>query len=214
MANLRTQGRPPRARDRRAGRYPPALYVYVTGQISGVVGFALIHLARSFSRDPGVPNRLSTVLAITILTFKPHIVLLPALLCILQLVRWRARKTIGAVFLVLFGLVFLASTLVPGWATVLMQAIQKSAFRGGPGLVAQDYAGLWELGVPIGLLVLPGTYACVYWWKRGLTPMTLALAIAANLIVAPFSRAYDHVLLVLPILVAASVSELPRRKLA
>lgn len=189
---------------------PPALYVYITGQISGVVGFALVHLARSLNLPKGESKLLGIALAFAVMTLKPHIVLLPALLCILQLLRLRAWKSMAAVLFALAGLVFLASIVVSGWPTALLQALREGAFRGGPGLVARGYVGLWELGVPIWLLVLPGIYACAYWWKQGLTPMTVALAIAANLIVAPYSRAYDHVLLVLPALVAASPSELPR----
>ena len=189
---------------------PPALYVYVTGQISAVVGFALVYLARTLSLPKVESKLLGITLAFAVLTLKPHIVLLPASLCLLQLVRLRAWKALAAVLVAMAGLVLLTSSLVSGWPTALLQAIRAGAFRGGPGLVAEGYLGLLELGVPVVLLVLPGIYACALWWKRGLTPMTTALAIAANLIAAPYSRAYDYVLLLLPALVAARSSQRAR----
>lgn len=188
---------------------PPALYVYVTGQLSALVTFTLVYLAAKVPAPPRFASRLVPMLGFAVLTLKPHIVLLPALLLFLQLVRERDWKSVAYVASAMACLGALASIVLPGWPQPFLQALTSGQYRGGPGLVATGYLGLRELGVPGWLLIPIVAYAMFYWWKHGPTPLAVSFAIVANLIVVPYSRAYDYVILILPALVAVHPTSRP-----
>jgi hypothetical protein len=180
---------------------PASLYVYLTGQSSALVaaailGFGWIVAAGEEGRKTGW-----LVAAVVALTFKPHLVVLPVALGLLELIRrraWRPLAMCAGGLITLGGLSFL---LLPTWPQDWLAALVSGEFYGGPHLVAVGYAGLRELGVP-GLLLVPlAIYALLVWWRQGLTTYAMALALCANLILVPYSRAYDGVLLYFPALV-------------
>ncbi|MDK1045163.1 MAG: glycosyltransferase family 87 protein [Anaerolineales bacterium] len=173
---------------------PVALFVYITGQITPLVELAFIWLAIYTVR--GAKGRLVVVaIASFLITSKPHIIVFPMLVVLLEAARgqrWRVPLTFSATALVAGIGAFL---LLPSWPREWLAAIVDGRYLGGPGLVAQGYFGLREAGVPEGLLVLPAIYTLFYWNRHGLTARTIALSLASGLILIPYARTYDFIIL-------------------
>lgn len=173
---------------------PVALFVYITGQITPLVELAFIWLAIFTIR--GANGRLIVVaIASFLITSKPHIIVFPMLLVALEAV----RRELWKVPLTLLATVLVAGTgtllLLPSWPSEWFAAIVNGRYLGGPGLVAQNYYGLREAGVPDFLLALPVIYTVFYWKRRGLTAPTIALSLASGLILIPYARTYDFIIL-------------------
>jgi len=179
---------------------PPALFVYITGQVTGLVGPAALLAAwlvatRCEQRHAGL-----TAGALWLALLKPHVVALLLMLCGLELLRRRAWRPLALfVALVAAGALF-GFVVLPGWPAALWQAWREGDYLGGPGLVAAGYRGLADLGVP-GWLWLPlAGYAVYAWWRQGLTAYVVALALPVGLLLVPYHRSYDQVVLLLPLL--------------
>jgi hypothetical protein len=188
---------------------PPALFAYVTGQVSPVVGAAAL-IALGLARHPGShPVALAVALAVT--SVKPHIVILPILICLLELIsqrRWAHLAWLGAMAL---GLVTLGFLMLPEWIPSLAAALRGGAFLGGPGLVAAGYRGLLEFGVPYWILVPLAAYVVLVWARERLTVRVAALALCIGLLITPYTRSYDQTLLAFPACVALLVEGRHRR---
>ncbi|MBN2554506.1 MAG: DUF2029 domain-containing protein [Anaerolineales bacterium] len=190
---------------------PAAIFTYLTGQVSSFVALALLLALWACARPAFHPAVLGLLLGAAAL--KPHLAAIPALLCALELLRhrqWTRLAWTGLIFALLAGFSFL---LLPGWVPALMDAWLGGAFRGGPELAARGYLGLLELGVPY-ILLLPALaytlYACM---KEGLTPRVAALALAAGLLLTPYTRVYDQVLLTFPAMLTVCAFK-PGKRLA
>jgi hypothetical protein len=182
---------------------PGALFSYITGQITPLVSAAALVAAWQISAGTGV---WIPALALLLTTLKPHIVALPILICGLEMVRtkqWRSLLVASAGLAILAGL---ATVWQPDWIPSLIKAWSSQGYKGGaPGLISPGYRGLRELGIP-GWAFLPGVaYTLCRWWRDGLQPHVLALALPVNLLLIPYSRSYDFVVLVLPMLYVASL---------
>lgn len=178
---------------------PVALYVYITGQVTALAVLGMIGL--------GVRSRLSIpwiALAALLASFKPHIVAAPLALILLEHLRHRDWRTPLAFVGTLLVASLISWAVVPTWLADWSAAISSEAFRGGPGLAAGGFFGLREAGVPGWLLALPLVYVALRWWRRGLTPITLATAIAGGLVWVPYVRSYDFLALWPAALVASS----------
>ena len=174
---------------------PLALYVYVTGQITALAELALVALAVVATSSGRRQILIVTVFASLLVTAKPHIVGLPLGLILLEEVRSRRWK-VPTVFAATIGVAAVVSWLLrPEWPGEWLLGLQTGEFLGGPGLAARGYFGLREAGVPGILLWLPAGYALLYWMRKGPTPSALALAIAGGLMVLPYLRIYDHLIL-------------------
>ncbi|GMR09394.1 MAG: hypothetical protein BMS9Abin28_0212 [Anaerolineae bacterium] len=173
---------------------PVALFVYITGQITPLVELALIWLAIYTTRG-GKRRIIVVAIASFLVTSKPHIIGFPMVLVLLEAMRkglWRVPITFLATVLVAgIG----ALQLLPSWPSEWLAAIVDGRYLGGPGLVAQGYYGLREAGVPESLLVLPAIYTFFYWRRHGLTAATIALSLASGLILIPYARTYDYIIL-------------------
>ncbi len=180
---------------------PGALYSYITGQISPVVNMMALLVAyniASFSTSLWIP-----ILAILVVTLKPHIVALPIGLCMMELVRqrhWRAIVGIIGSLVILFVLAF---AILPDWLSSMLNALVQGKYRGGPGLISPGYVGLRELGTPSWAFLPQIAYVLFRWWRDGLNAHLFALALVTNLLVLPYSRSYDFVVFILPLLVLA-----------
>ncbi|MCJ7566620.1 MAG: DUF2029 domain-containing protein [Anaerolineales bacterium] len=175
---------------------PSALYSYVTGQITPVIGLAVLLALWVTSHTSVHPIILALLLGIA--TFKPHIVAIPASICLLELLRgrkWMHLVWLGVTFAALAGVGY---AVLPNWASSLSNAWLGGAYRGGPGLVAKGYRGLIELGVPYWLLVPTLAYTLHAWAKDHLSTRVVAFAITAGVLLAPYTRSYDQVLLTFP----------------
>ena len=82
---------------------------------------------------------------------------------------------------------------------------------GGVGLVAPGYIGLAELGASAWLFAPIIVYLLAYWWREGVSVRVLAQAFALCLLVTPYSRGYDDVVLILPSLACLAIPGGPRR---
>lgn len=177
---------------------PVSLFVYITGQLSALVGLALLAACIAI-RSPRWSRRPWLIAAaLVVTTFKPHVVIFPLLLCGLELVRQRSWRTLAALSLLLALSAAFAFAVLPGWPGALASAWFAGAFRGGAGLVATGYVGLPDLGAPWWLFLPLALYVSAQWWRDGLAPRVVGLALAAGLLLVPYHRAYDHVLLILP----------------
>jgi hypothetical protein len=179
--------------------FPAALYVYITGQVTALAVLGMIVLGVR-SR----PSILWIALAALLASFKPHIVAAPLVLILLEHLRRRAWRVLAAFFGTLLVASLVSWVVVPPWLADWFAAISSEAFRGGPGLAAGGFFGLREAGVPGWLLALPLVYVALLWWRRGLTPITLATAIAGGLVWVPYVRSYDFLALWPAVLVASS----------
>jgi hypothetical protein len=177
---------------------PAALFVYITGQLSGIVGLAALVAGGEFIRPDCAPRRWVLAVALAVTTVKPNIIWLPAALITLQVVRQRDWRAIVACVVVLGALAALSFARLPVWPASLLAAWQGGAYRGGVGLAAAGYIGLPELGVPAWLFGPLLAYLFWQWWREGLSVRVLALAFAVGLLVTPYSRSYDQVVLILP----------------
>jgi len=174
---------------------PLALYVYVTGQITALAELALIGLAALAASRGRRRIIVLAALASLLVTAKPHIVGFPLGLILLEAVRsrqWKVPIAFGATIGIAAAVCWL---LRPDWPGEWLRALQTGEFLGGPGLAAGGYFGLREAGVPGILLLLPAGYSFFYWIRKGLTPPALALSIASGLMLLPYLRVYDHLVL-------------------
>jgi hypothetical protein len=186
---------------------PGVLYSYVTGQISPLVNLAIILAAWKIDTSTSV---WLPALSLLLVTLKPHIVALPTILCLLELSRrhrWRLLGITLGGFAVLCVLAFLW---LPNWLPSLIRAWVEGKYKGGElGLLSPGYTGLPELGIPFWIFLPLTAYTLWQWWQTGLAPRTFALALVTNLLVIPYSRSYDLVVLILPLL---SLAEFERRR--
>ena len=177
---------------------PAALFVYITGQISTYVGLAVIVLLWQAGERRAHPAVVA--MALLIAAAKPHLAALPVLLGLLELIRGPGWKRLGwplAALIVAAGLSFAFDR---QWPAHLLTAWLAGDYRGGqPGLVSPGYVGLSELGAPVWLFVPHALYAVYAWWRRGLRVDTAALALSVGLLLTPYTRSYDLVLLTLPL---------------
>jgi hypothetical protein len=184
---------------------PPVLYCYVTGQITPLVNTMVILAAWK------IASQSQTGLAAFGLLFaslKPHVVLLPATLCLLEVIRkqqWRLILAVLVGFTTLVGLAFLWRA---DWLSSLINAWLEGNYKGGkPGLVSPGYVGLIELGIPPFTFAPLVIYLLWQWWRFGLQPHIFALSLAVGLLIAPYSRSYDLVLLIFPLMDLAETSQ-------
>jgi hypothetical protein len=177
---------------------PAALFVYITGQLSAIVALgALVAGSEIVRRGPPVrPWLIAVGLALT--TVKPNIIWLPGLLIALEVLRRRDWPTVATCAGLIALLAALSFVWVPNWPVSLLAAWQGGAYRGGAGLVAAGYVGLPELGVPVWVFAPLLLYVFWHWWQTGLSLRVLALAFSVCLLVTPYSRSYDHVILIFP----------------
>jgi hypothetical protein len=181
---------------------PPAFFSYITGQVTPLVGLAALSAAWLIGTQREARNPWLTALALWLTLLKPHVVWLLALLCGLELLRRRAWRPLAwLAVLVALGAVS-GFLLLPTWPQALWRAWRGGAYLGGPGLVAPGYLGLADLGLPAWLWLPLAGYVLYNWWRGGLTLYAAALALPAGLLLVPYHRSYDQVVLILPLLFA------------
>ena len=126
---------------------------------------------------------------------------LPIGLCLLELVRQRRWRTIVIIISSLLILSVLSFAVLPDWLPSMLNAWVMGKYRGGPGLISSGYRGLRELGIPFWVFLPLGVYVLFGWWHNGLNGYTFSLALITNLLILPYSRSYDFVVFILPLLV-------------
>lgn len=179
---------------------PTALFVYITGQISAFVALTVIVLLWQAGQRRSHPAVVA--LALLIAAAKPNVAALPVLLGLLELIRYRGWKSLRWPLAIVIVAAAISFAFDRQWPAHLLTAWLAGDYRGGqPGLVSPGYVGLSELGVPVWLFVPYALYAVCAWWRRGLGTETAALAFSVGLLLTPYTRSYDLVLLVLPLLV-------------
>jgi hypothetical protein len=185
-----------------ASLMPGVWFSYITGQASPLVGLGLLVCAWAIASGTAP---LLAGLGFLLATLKPNLVVFPLLLCLFELVRsrnWRTTRWIAGCFLVV---TVLASIMLPDWFLSLFNSWRSGDYRGGkPGLIAPGYFGLPELGIAWWVFVPLAVFTVSRWWKDGLRAEVFALALVVNVLLSPYSRSYDQVLLILPFLVVAS----------
>lgn len=174
---------------------PVALYVYLTGQITAVVLLALIWLVAS-GGDRLKPTRLVSIVAASlVVTSKPHLVAFPLLLVVMDRIRdgkWEVPVTFAATM----ATVTIGTFIIwPSWLGEWFAAIAGGRYYGGPGLSAASYYGLRDAGIPELFLILPSAYTYLHWRRNGLTATTISLALASGLMLTPYVRTYDYLML-------------------
>jgi hypothetical protein len=182
---------------------PGALFSYITGQISPLVGAAVLFAAWQISAGSRI---WLPALALLLATLKPHIVAVPAAICVLELIRRRRWRTLVAASMGLAILVGLATIWQPEWIPSLIKLWAGQDYKGGaPDLISPGYRGLRELGIPVWAFLPLVAYTLWRWWHDGLQPYVFALAVVVNLLVIPYSRSYDFVVLILPLVYLTSL---------
>jgi hypothetical protein len=183
---------------------PYALFTYMTGQLSIVALNACVLSAWGLTTGYHWPVAIGLVLA----SLKPHIVALPMVLVVLELMYRRQWKPLLIASSVLVAMGLVAALLVPKWPRTLL-----ASWAGGAFYEPRDnLLGLSTFAVPLWLTYPFVAYALLLWWHRGLDAHVLALAAAVNLLTIPYSRSYDYVLLLLPLAAAWAASPSPQRR--
>ena len=180
---------------------PGSLFSYVTGQVSPIIGLAVLLLCWYVSTKPrqNTTTIILIVISFLITTLKPHLAVLPDLLCILEIIRHRDWKLITGLVIGVIGVTLFAYAIDARWISELLSAWLAGNFRGGkPGLVASGYIGFQELGIPIWLFAPLAIYVLYQWYKQGLSISVITLALSVNFLIIPYSRSYDYVMLILP----------------
>lgn len=182
---------------------PGVLFSYITGQITPVIHLALLLAGWSIRTQPAgwLP-----ALGLLVATLKPHIALFPVLLIVLELIRLKRWKPL---FIAFGGLVIfsgISSILLKDWFSSIITAWLQGDFRGGEyGLISPGYIGLAELGVPFYVFLPLVVYTVWIWRKNGFGTQSFALALTSNLLLVPYNRSYDYVLLIFPLLSLAKL---------
>ena len=180
---------------------PGSLFSYVTGQASPLIGLAVLLLCWYISTKPrqNTATVILIVVSFLITTLKPHLAILPDLLCILEIIRRRDWNLVTGLVIGIIGVMLFAFATDAKWISELLSAWLAGDFRGGkPGLVASGYIGLQELGIPIWLFAPLAIYVLYQWYKQGLSISVITLALSVNFLIIPYSRSYDYVMLILP----------------
>jgi len=184
---------------------PPVLYCYVTGQITPLVNTMVILAAWKIASQSQAGLAAFGLLFASV---KPHVIILPVGLSLLEAMRkrqWHLLLIFTAGFLGFVGLSFLWRA---DWLTSLLDAWLEGNYKGGkPGLVSPGYVGLSELGIPPLTFVPLIFYLFWQWWRFGLQPRIFALSLAVGLLITPYSRSYDLVLLIFPLMDLAETSQ-------
>ena len=183
---------------------PYALFTYITGQLSIVVLSACVLSAWGLTTGRHWPTAIGLILA----SLKPHIVALPMVLVVLELMRRRQWQPLLIAPGVLVAMGLAAALLVPAWPRTML-----ASWAGGAFYEPRDnLLGLSAFNVPLWSTYPFVVYALLLWWHRGLDTHVLALAVAVNLLAIPYSRSYDYVLLLLPLAAARAASPSPQRR--
>jgi hypothetical protein len=176
---------------------PAALYCYITGQITPLVGCAILFLPLTVS-ERYRPSWWLAVL-VPLMTIKPHLVVIPLGFCILEIIRLQRWKTLLSVSVGVIIAMAFAFIMDLTWISDFIFALRKGDYFGGkPGLAASGYTGLGDLGIPFWVFLPFMVYLFIRWKQNGISASFLALAITVNFLIMPYSRSYDYVLLILP----------------
>ena len=170
---------------------PYGVFVYITGQLSILALVSCTLWAWGLERK----HQGALTAGLLVATLKPHIVVLPMLLVLLELIRRRRWSSLLVVSAVLASLSIVAVVFVPAWPPALLRCWADGAFYEP----RENLLGLAAFGVPVWLTYPFGVYTLLLWWQRRLDVHTLALGVAVNLLVIPYSRSYDYVVLLLPL---------------
>ncbi|MCX8062210.1 MAG: DUF2029 domain-containing protein [Anaerolineales bacterium] len=168
----------------------PSLYTYITGQVSPLVLLSLTFLILRINCS--WMEILTTSIGAT---FKPHLSVLTIFLYLMESFRQRRIYVFFWMTLTVLLLIIISTWFYSNWLEEWVLALIEGDYRGGPGLVSTGYFGFREGRVPIWLLVLPVFYAILTWYKEGTTPYVLSFSLVSNLLVIPYHRAYDYILL-------------------
>ena len=185
---------------------PYPLFTYMTGQLSIVALCACVLSSWGLISGLQWPVVASLVLA----TLKPHILALPMLLVLLELIRRRRWQTLIVTSVILAILGLIAAFFVPTWPRALL----SSWASGGFYEPRDNLLGLAAFNVPLWLTCPFLVYVLLLWKQRGLDRHVMALAVATNLLVMPYSRSYDYVLLLIPLAVIWTTPRVPHQRLA
>jgi len=185
---------------------PYALFTYITGQLSIVALSACVLSAWGLTTGRHWPTAIGLILA----SLKPHIVALPMVLVVLELMYRRHWQPLLIASGVLVAMGLVAVLLVPAWPRTML-----ASWAGGAFYEPRDnLLGLSTFDVPLWLTYPFVAYALLLWWHRNLDAHVLALAVAVNLLTIPYSRSYDYVLLLLPLAAARGASPSPQRRVS
>jgi hypothetical protein len=185
---------------------PYTVFAYITGQLSIVALASCVLCAWGLSTK----HQGTAVIGLVLATLKPHIVALPMLLVLLELVRrkqWSSLLTASAALLTL-GIA--AGTLVPAWPRALLASWTSGAFYEP----RRNLLGLAAFGVSAWPTYPLAGYALLLWWQRRLDLQILGLSAAVNLLIIPYSRSYDYVLLLLSLAAVWRAPPSPQRRIA
>jgi hypothetical protein len=170
---------------------PYAVFTYITGQLSIITLASCTLCAWGLSRR----HREATVIGLLLATLKPHIVALPMLLVLLELLRRRRWSSLFAASVGLLALCIVGLAFVPTWPQALLTSWTSGSFYEP----RKNLLGLAAFGVPVWLTYPFIGYALLLWWQRRLDLHTLALGVTVNLLAIPYSRSYDYILLLIPV---------------
>jgi hypothetical protein len=185
---------------------PYAFFAYITGQLSIVALASCVLCARGLSTQ----RHRAVVIGLLLATLKPHIVAVPMLLVLLELVHRKQWSSLLAALSVLLALGALGAMFVPTWPEALLTSWTTGAFYEP----RQNLLGLATFGVPAWLTYPFVGYTLLLWWQRRLDLQILGLSAAVNLLLVPYSRSYDCVLLLLPLAAAWRAPPSPQRHIA
>jgi len=187
---------------------PGALISYITGQVTPVVAAAILFIAWGITTSH--IRAWLIFICLLLATLKPHIVVLPGLICLLELIRkkqWRVILMIAIGIIIIVGLL---SIWIPDWLPSIIESWIGGDYKGGrPGLISAGYVGLRELGIPVWIFLPVLLYTLWRWRMDGLSPYVFSLALCVNLLIVPYSRVYDFVVLIFPLL---SLTELRQKQ--
>jgi hypothetical protein len=174
---------------------PTTIFAIALGQLSSPISLIITLIYIRLSQDKIDPWELS--LGLVLLTLKFHVILLPVLFFVAELIRRRQWKTILITSVTLALLALVSSlALFRDWLPALVDAIVTGKkFLGGQGLAASYYFNFSNVGLPFLVFVPHLIYVFVLWLKKGVSQYLFLLALTMNFLVIPYSRQYDYVIL-------------------
>jgi hypothetical protein len=173
---------------------PYTLYIHLTGQLSWLVLIGLLAVLWGVTHNEAWP----IFVGLCLVTLKPHIALLPAVLLLVEALRRGLWRTVSVAVAGMLAITVASFGMHPAW----LLAWREALISGGYYEWYRSVISLYQFGMPWWVAALAVGLAIWNWWHFRMTVSGLALAITANMIALPYLRGYDLVLLLVPLMLA------------
>jgi len=174
---------------------PTTLFAITLGQLSSLIGFILTFLYIRLIQEK--VNKWDFAFGLILLSLKPHIVFLPVVILVLELIRRKLWSTLLIASITIIILALASSiTLYKDWLSAYLEALFITRrYLGGQGLAASFYFNLASVGINYFVFIPHLLYAFMLWLRKGVSFYLFSFLMTLNFLLIPYSRQYDYIVL-------------------